>query len=210
MPVMESEVQKKLIDSAVQVFAQKGYRDAKIAAIVEGAGANIAAVNYHFGSKDNLFVAALRRAFAAADEAYPSKGDLADDAPVKEKIAAIARAILLRSLDEGRAGDFNRIMCRTIHAPDSPIELILREVEGFELSYLEANLRKFLKTKSEPLIAWAVSMFISIATIISKRPGGTDGLIPSDAKQEVIDLFVETQIDSLFAALETLPNKFPK
>lgn len=207
--VMESEVQKKLIDSAVQVFAQKGYRDAKIASIVEGAGANIASVNYHFGSKDNLFIAALREAYAEADKVYPSKGNLTDDAAVKEKIAAIARAILLRSLDEGRAGDFNRIMCRTIHAPDSPIELILREVEGFELSYLEENLAIYLDTNSQPLLAWAVSTFIALATIISKRPGGAEGIIPENAKQETIDQFVETQVGSIFAALETLPNQFP-
>ncbi len=207
---MKSEVQKKLIDSAVEVFAQHGYRDAKIAAIVEGAGANIAAVNYHFGSKDNLFVSALREAYAAADETYPTKGELSEGATAKEKVGALARAILLRSLDEGRAGDFNRIMCRTMHSPGSPIELILREVGELELSYLESNLGKHLKTKSQPLINWAVATFISLATIFSKRPNGAVGILPANPSQDLVDSFVDAQIASIFNALESLPNKFPK
>ncbi len=140
---MKLDAKEKLIRSAIEVFAEQGYRDGKIANIVKGAGANIAAVNYHFGSKDQLFVAALRQAFADADEIYPSRGGLPDSASAEKKIAAVARAVLIRSFDEGKAGNFNRIMSRTMHVPGSPVEMILIEVEDFELKYLSLELAKF-------------------------------------------------------------------
>jgi len=206
---MNPKAQKKVLNSAVAVFAEKGYREASIAEIVRGAGANIAAVNYYFGSKDKLFLAALRQAFKLADEAFPSRGGLADDAGPREKLSAVARAILLRSFDAGKGGDFNRIMSRTMHAPGSPIALILREVSQLELSYIEACLTDFFETNSQPLIHWAVSLFLAMATLISKRPNGLDGIFPATPEPAQRDAFIDFQITALFAALDALPQQFP-
>jgi AcrR family transcriptional regulator len=208
---MKLDAKEKLIRSAIEVFAEKGYRDGKIASIVKGAGANIAAVNYHFGSKDQLFVAALRQSFADADEVYPSRGDLPESATAEEKIAAIARAILIRSFDEGKAGNYNRIMSRTMHVPGSPVEMILTEVEDFELKYLSTALAEFLETKSPQLIAWAVALFISLATMISKCPlGAKEHLFKKEPKQSQINSMIECQIEAIFAALKAIPKQFPK
>jgi AcrR family transcriptional regulator len=49
------ETRRKLLDAACEVFAQKGFRDAKVADICRIAGANVAAVNYYFGDKGNLY-----------------------------------------------------------------------------------------------------------------------------------------------------------
>jgi AcrR family transcriptional regulator len=57
---------KKLLAAASEVFAQKGYRDATISEICERAGANVAAVNYHFGDKETLYKEAWRHSFSAS------------------------------------------------------------------------------------------------------------------------------------------------
>ncbi|MDF7801912.1 CerR family C-terminal domain-containing protein [Pontiellaceae bacterium B1224] len=46
---------ERLIQAAVVIFAEKGYHNATVAEICEAAEANIAAVNYHFGDKENLY-----------------------------------------------------------------------------------------------------------------------------------------------------------
>lgn len=208
---MKLDAKEKLIQSAIEVFAEKGYRDGKIVNIVKGAGANIAAVNYHFGSKDQLFVEALRQAFADADAVYPTKGNLSDSASAEEKIAAMARAVLIRSFDEGKAGNYNRIMSRTMHVPGSPVEMILTEVEGFELKYLSTALADFLETNSKQLISWAVAMFISLATMISKCPVGVkERLFTKEPKQSQINVMIEAQVAAIFAALRSIPKQFPK
>jgi AcrR family transcriptional regulator len=87
---------ERLLDSACEVFAKKGYREATIADISELAGANIAAVNYHFGDKETLYVEAWRLAFHKSLETYPPDGGVHPDAPAEERfrgriLAAIRR-----------------------------------------------------------------------------------------------------------------------
>ena len=45
------------------------------------AGANIAAVNYHFHSKEDLYVGAWRHSFHESPEAHPPNGDVGSDGP---------------------------------------------------------------------------------------------------------------------------------
>jgi len=56
----------RLLQAACNVFAEKGFRQATIAEIRRKARANIAAVNYHFGSKQALYKEAWRHAHRAA------------------------------------------------------------------------------------------------------------------------------------------------
>ncbi len=50
-----SATRTRLLDVAEQLFAQRGIDATSLRAITAAAGANLASVNYHFGSKDALF-----------------------------------------------------------------------------------------------------------------------------------------------------------
>ena len=71
--------QRKLLDAGARVFANVGYRDAGIREICKEAGVNQASVNYHFGSKIELYSAVLQHAFDEAQPAWPMP--LFEDAP---------------------------------------------------------------------------------------------------------------------------------
>jgi len=49
-----------LLDCAGQLFAEHGYSGTSIKMIADASKQNIAAVNYHFGTKQNLFICALK------------------------------------------------------------------------------------------------------------------------------------------------------
>jgi len=51
----------KIMNVAVRLFAAHGFHGVSTKQICDEAGANIAAVNYHFGSKENLYRAIVRR-----------------------------------------------------------------------------------------------------------------------------------------------------
>lgn len=47
--------QQHIIETALHLFAEKGFEGASVRDIAEKAGVNVAMVNYYFGSKDKLF-----------------------------------------------------------------------------------------------------------------------------------------------------------
>lgn len=56
-----SETRARIIRAAEVLFAREGYASTSLREITERAGVNVAAVNYHFGSKEDLLVEILDR-----------------------------------------------------------------------------------------------------------------------------------------------------
>src|SRR5258708_2320946 len=56
----------QLIDAAGRVFADRGYHATTRRRICKRSGANLAAVNYHFGDKQGLYLAVLKRSVRAS------------------------------------------------------------------------------------------------------------------------------------------------
>jgi len=96
---------QRLLESACDVFAEKGYRDATIAEICERAGANIAAVNYHFRDKETLYVEAWGRAFHRSLEAHPPDGGVSEASPQRRLRARILA--FLERITDAKSGEFD-------------------------------------------------------------------------------------------------------
>jgi len=91
---------KSLLAAASEVFAEKGYHDATIAEICERAKVNGAAVNYHFGDKETLYVEAWRHSFSQSLKAHPPDGGVSEDARPEERLRGQVEALLRRIADE--------------------------------------------------------------------------------------------------------------
>ncbi|MCG8472925.1 MAG: TetR/AcrR family transcriptional regulator [Desulfobacterales bacterium] len=55
------ETRSNILDSAEALFAEWGYHATSLRQITDLAGANVASVNYHFGGKEKLLYAVLKR-----------------------------------------------------------------------------------------------------------------------------------------------------
>lgn len=60
----------QLLAHATRIFAAKGYAAASTREICEAAGANVAAIHYHFGDKEGLYRAVLERPVEAMAGAF--------------------------------------------------------------------------------------------------------------------------------------------
>ena len=70
MPVRDAErTQLAIIAAAEEEFADKGLAGARVDTIAEQSGVNKRMLYYYFGSKENLYVAVLERAYGAMREA---------------------------------------------------------------------------------------------------------------------------------------------
>ncbi len=96
------KARKILLEAASDVFAQKGFKGATIAEISKRAGMNIAAVNYHFKSKEALYVEAWRCAFRESLKAYPFDGGVNKNAPAEERFRAHVKAVIKKLADLNR------------------------------------------------------------------------------------------------------------
>jgi AcrR family transcriptional regulator len=93
------ETRQRLLVAAGEVFAAKGFWEATHAEICAKAGTNTAAVNYHFGSKENLYVEAWKHAFERSIEQHPPDGGIRPRAAVRERLRGRILAFMQRIAD---------------------------------------------------------------------------------------------------------------
>lgn len=115
----------KLLTAAVDIFAERGYRDATVAEICMRAGTNVAAVNYHFGNKETLYIEAWRHAFSESVQAHPVHGGVSADAPPEERLRGQITSLLERIADENNREFW--FMQREIANPTGLLEEVMRE-----------------------------------------------------------------------------------
>ena len=65
---MAIDTKDRILDTAERLFADKGYPATSLRDITNEAGVNLAAVNYHFGSKEALLSAVLDRRIGPVNE----------------------------------------------------------------------------------------------------------------------------------------------
>ena len=135
-----------LLDAASEIFSRKGFRDTTVAEICEAAGANTAAVHYHFGDKESLYDEVWRYAFSISEEAYPIDGGISDDASVEELLYGYASAVLHRIFSEGPEGRAARLFSQEMAAPTLALERILNEAVLPQHQQIEKIVTKALGT----------------------------------------------------------------
>jgi AcrR family transcriptional regulator len=123
-----SHTEARLLEAAGEIFAECGYRAATVRQICDKAGANVAAVNYHFGDKEGLYLAVLRSVPDAHAEKYPSSRGLNADATAEARLRAYVDSLLHRIFDAGRPGWHTKIIAREMVEPTRALDSLLEEV----------------------------------------------------------------------------------
>ena len=121
------DTRQRLLDAAGEVFAERGFRRATVREICRKASANIAAVNYHFGDKDALYMEVLREAQRVAHAKYPVTLGLGPDATPEQRLHAYVRSSLLRLLDPGRPAWHGVLISREMVEPTAALDLLIKE-----------------------------------------------------------------------------------
>jgi TetR/AcrR family transcriptional regulator, regulator of cefoperazone and chloramphenicol sensitivity len=113
----------RLLEAAGEVFAERGFRDATVREICTRAGANIAAVNYYFQGKEELYAQVVDYAQSCMRQAYPLQIDPA--APAEQRLVQFIRGFLWRVLDDARPAWHTKLMSREMVEPTAALDQIV-------------------------------------------------------------------------------------
>lgn len=117
-----------LLAAAIEVFADKGFAAATVRDICGKAGANVAAVNYHYGGKDALYMAVLEVVFPS--DAYTPSGS--PDMDPEERLQLYLRNLVneIYKRGEDMVTDRWAIFLREMAKPSKNLDFIVeRQVQ---------------------------------------------------------------------------------
>lgn len=199
---MPAETRSSLIDAAERVFARDGFTGASLREIMRDAGANPAAVHYHFGGKDGLLTAVLDRviepittarlAGLAALRADHPTGPL----PIEPLVEAFVRPdvdaiVELQRRGPGRAAVVGHAYGR---ADEHVRTLVGRQFAPVAEAFLP-EFRAALRHLPDAVVEWrlrwcVVGVIVSLFSNADVADGPFDGVDPETVVVRLVDVVV--------------------
>lgn len=142
------ETRLKLLNTACVVFAQKGYRDAKVAEICKQAGVNVASVNYYFGDKNNLYKEVWQHALDNHEEpVFPESGALSP----QDRLRIFVQTIIRNFTRKGEVEPFSRLYMMEMVNPTGLIQDAWHQTIEPRRRKLHAIIRDIVGPEAEEL-----------------------------------------------------------
>ena len=116
----------RILEAAGNVFAQKGFEAGTVREICQLADVNLAAINYHFGDKRRLYLAAVSHAYSSRQEELAMAGWPAGTR-AEERLRGWVGAMMERLLGEDRQPWHMQLMMREVASPDVACEALVKE-----------------------------------------------------------------------------------
>jgi TetR/AcrR family transcriptional regulator, regulator of cefoperazone and chloramphenicol sensitivity len=137
----EEKTRDKILSAAGEVFAEQGFEGATIRAITEHAGVNVAAVNYHFRDKAELYTRVALDA-CSVRAAYREVMAEAANSP-QERLRGLIYHFLEYLLDPARPNWKRRLMAREMANPTTALdELVDKNIRPLRDEFLYPTLRE--------------------------------------------------------------------
>ncbi len=152
------ETRQRLVEAAGEVFAEHGFRDATIREICERAKANIAAVHYHFGDKEELYAAVFSYARSCAVAQFDEQASLGT---AEERLRTFIRAVLTRFFDDGRPAWLGRLVAQEMIDPTKALDSLINEQIRPNSERLRAIVRELIGVEIDEQELWRCTFSIA-------------------------------------------------
>jgi AcrR family transcriptional regulator len=157
---------ERILGAAEVLFAQRGFDGASLRQLTTAAGVNLAAVNYHFGSKDKLVEQVFRRrldALNASRLTALAKVAGAADTTLEDVLDAYIRPALDLSHD-GSGSLFMRVLARAFAEHDDTLRQFLSANYGHVMRQFTAEFARLLPQLSKPELYWRIDLVTGALT----------------------------------------------
>jgi len=175
-PIRVAETKARILDSAEKLFAEHGFAATSLRQITTDAGVNLAAVNYHFQSKESLILAVLMRKMGPINE---RRLELLDEVEAEAgddqlSLEAVLGAFLLPVLEAKGSGvqlcDFPRLMGRMYTEPGDWMTRIFPQAFAPVIARFHPAFKRTLPGSTVEDIGWG--LHFSIGAMAHYLAGG--------------------------------------
>ena len=197
----EPEARERLLVAAEKLFAERGMASVCVRDLVSEARVNIAAVNYYFGSKENLYLETLRYSFRNSRQALPKLEALRKDAQaagtveaaklaLRQYVEEIMHIILISRETSCHADLMGHEMSHPTQALDVIVEEFISPIFKILIALVEQVRPDLAATKKANLAAMSIlgqclnySLALPITLKLLKRPKMTPAFVNQLASQ---------------------------
>ncbi len=175
---------ERILGAAEELFAQHGFAGASLRQVTANAKVNLAAVNYHFGSKDNLIEEVFRRRLDNLNERRVEALQRVKTDPkatLEDVLAAFIHPALDVSLDSSGGLTFVRVLARAFAEHNERLRKFLSENYGHVLKEFVVEFSRHLPglAKQEmyarlDIISGALTYAMTDFGVIRRRDDSSD------------------------------------
>ncbi len=161
----EHVTRTRILDAAEELFMQHGFEGTSMRLLTSRAGVNLAAVNYHFGSKDALIEAVFRRRLDPMNAARIAALDRLEDLSAENIIRAFVGPSL-RLIEDAKGGgrNFIRLLGRTYTEPAKALRALIGQMYAPTMERYKAALERALPQMPKDELVWRMHfMFGTLA-----------------------------------------------
>jgi AcrR family transcriptional regulator len=161
-----ASTKERILTAAEALFAQRGFEGASLRQLTAAAGVNLAAVNYHFGSKDHLVEQVFKRRLDQLNARRLAALKQVANQPettLEDVLAAFIRPALDLSYDGG-GGLFMRVLARAFAEHDDSLRKFLSENYGHVMRQFTAEFARLLPNLSKEELYWRIDLVTGALT----------------------------------------------
>ena len=188
------DVQIRLLDTAERLFCDKGFDRVSVRDLTAEANCNVAAVNYHFGSKEKLYAEMFRRQFSAMIDGHLETIDrvLADsDSTLEGLLRAVIEPAIRRVSENERGGKVMQLLIREIMNKQIDPEPICKDMKLRFFDELGRAIRRFVPEIPEEKILMVTFSFDGVVLHPFLFMDFYDKMMPNFDLDELIDHMVK-------------------
>jgi AcrR family transcriptional regulator len=139
----------RLLHTAIEVFAESGFRATTVREICTRANVNVASVNYYFRSKEALYSQALALAIKEANQLYPTTAAENKNLPPKQRLVFFIDNFLHKLLDDSHLGYHSKLITREIAEPTKVLDDIIITAIVPQFAVLEDIVKQILGAETD-------------------------------------------------------------
>lgn len=158
---------QRILGAAEGLFAEHGFAGTSLRQVTAAAQVNLAAVNYHFGSKDNLIEEVFRRRLDELSRRRLER--LAEinakaDASLEDILEAFITPALELSLDDRGGSVFMRVLARAFAEHNGHLRQFLSHNYGFVLRDFALAFARLLPKLGKEELYWRLDLAVGALT----------------------------------------------